>query len=447
MRTSGLAALLCTAALIVTPAAAGSGTDAGSAASGPPLALGPTETVSTFPTPSAESTQYPNPIAVTDARGTVTAVWAAGTLAAAQRDPGGHWGAPVGLGSCPAAMPSCVTTYAVVVDAAGTATVAWSTWDTVLTDIYVATLAPGGTWSAPTHVSAQHTSAYVGLAAAGHDRAVLAFAGGTWRHPTVTALYKAPGVRWEAAARRTFRDANQPVVGVSDHGVAVLVVRRGLRHDQLMRSYRFRPGSGWGRAHTLGAAMKLDLVPYSLVTAPTGRSLLAYLYDPLPDSAQVWRPAVRARVMTRRGTWRKAHTLAPAGSVSSEYLPVTIGRKAVVAWSTTREAIRVATLAPGTGWKVRTAYPRRSGQVWQVEHGPGDDLTMLWNHGIPGPALRLGRYTPAGWSPALPGPPDIDEMGVFGCIAPLPDGSGLLLTNGTITGGFSVLAHRFAPAS
>jgi hypothetical protein len=119
----------------------------------------------------------------------------------------------------------------------------------------------------------------------------------------------------------------------------------------------------------------------------------------------------------------------------------------VVAWSTTKEAIRVGTLSPHAGWKVRTAYPRHSGQVWQVERGPGDELVMLWNHGIPSPALRLGRYTAAGWSPALIGPPDIDPMGIFGWIAPLPDGSGLVLTNGTATGGYAVLANRFAPAS
>lgn len=422
------AALLASGSLAATAAAAPSQPGA---AARVPLTVGPTEVVATFPI-SAEGAQPPNPVATTDDTGVVTAAWSqqAG-LHVAQRMLDGAWTAPTTLDTCVKPEPYCsIGSYTVAADGAGTVTAVWSKPTDQLAQYSVSTAAlpRGGAWSAPEIL---HLGRYASpTLAVAHDGSMLLTLETRIRGkgPAVIALYRAPGVSWSAARRRVFVRSQQPATGISDRGVAVLLVRglKGRASTQL-RGYRFRPSVGWSRPRIVAESIPYDIAPFAFTVGRSGRALVAWM------AGHELEPVLRARTMNRRGTWGPARTLSRPAAFQPETEGVAIQQSAYVVWTTPHHAIRYAVKAPGKGWKRGIAYPRNTGSARALDiNARGDLAIVVQRWPAPDTEMDVGLDAAAtGWSELTRVPWTPDDFTIHGSVTIGTDGSALVLSSET----------------
>jgi hypothetical protein len=428
MRALRLAfALLASGSLAASPAV--SAAPLHLAATRAPASVGPTEVVASYPIVAAEETQPPRPVSTVDDTGVVTAVWSqqAG-LRAAQRRADGTWTGPVTLDVCAEPEPYCsISGYSVASDGSGTVTAMWSkpSGQPATYRTYTASMPRGGAWSTPQRLAVKPFGTT--LTVARNGAMLLTYP--SWvagKGHVVVAEYRAPGASWSATRKRVFAHAQEPQVGLSDRGVALLVVRGELvRPSTHIRAYRFLPRRGWGRAHRVGVSFPSDIPPYTVAVAGSGRAVVAWM------AGAEGHASLRARTMGRHGVWGAARTVSRPASFVPESEGVAIQRAAYVIWTTPHAGIRYAAKRPGKPWAVGVAYPRNTGYARALDvNAHGDMAVMLQGaSGAPETQMLVGLFSTAtGWSSAAKVPWVPDDISVVGSIAVDPGGAAVVVS-------------------
>jgi hypothetical protein len=279
---------------------------------------------------------------VPDRQGNTTLVWTRSVshpaVLAAQRPAGGEWGpwTVLGRGFGPQ----------VAADARGVVTVAWRTLGR---GIDVARQRPGGTWSAPAHLTPARKPGTAGRVL-GLDLSVAPGGAAAVVWDATTAVKGAPRqVRWTHRARTApwrapsqitpAGHAQEPQEALDGQGDATLhyaVQRRGTPPAVVTRSHA--RGGEWTRPRTLGA----EGYHRMLAVDRAGNALV------------VFTPNLRRVIAVRRPTgapWGTRQALTPHGVHVDQFaLAMNRAGRAILAWIRSDDAVEALRMTPNGSW-------------------------------------------------------------------------------------------------
>jgi hypothetical protein len=347
---------------------------------------------------SATGQMVERPQVAVDPQGDAVAVWARSNgsdliIGSAERPAGGTWSAPVEL-SAPGEEAHGAQ---VALDAGGDAVAVWERSNGSNVVVESAERPAGGTWSAPVELSAPGEEATnPELAVDPRGDAVAVWQRTEGAHNVIVRGAERPaGGSWSAPTNITApgEEAFHPQVAIDSQGDAVAV---WVRADEAIESAVRPAGGSWSAPSELTAAGGSENNPQVGI-------------DSTGDAVAVWEGFdgtnffVEGAERPAGGAWSAAGPLsAPGESAFAPQLAVDPKGDAVAAWSHSNEVIRTAERPAGGTWSAPVDLSPTGGEVFtpQVAVDPQGDAVAAWE-GVEGPDVIIqGATRPAGgaWS-------------------------------------------------
>jgi PKD domain len=243
-------------------------------------------------------------------------------IEAADRSPGGQWGAPIQLSESGknAWGPKLAVTPS------GNVLAAWYRYnEDGYSIIQAAEKEPGGTWSKPENLSASGANAFSPEVAASVGRAVVVWE----RNDVVEAATKVAGGSWQGPVEVSGTKSREPSVGMDSNGNALAI-------------WDFEPKVGFGEAETasLSVGQKTWTEPITLSKRLAGEGAAPKVaVDPAGKAMAIWTAwdgtarIVEAASGTVGGGWGSPVTVSPPGSWSHRaQIAVDSGGNAAAVW-------------------------------------------------------------------------------------------------------------------
>ena len=364
--------------------------------------------------------------------GAVTAVWShfGGTstiIQAASRPAGSNtWGTASDL----SATGQSADSPQIAVASDGSATAVWIRYDGANNIIQAATRPAGGSWSAPSDLSVTGQSAFspqIAMASDGSATAVWSrFNGAKY---IIQAATRPAGGSWGAPTdlSATGQNAGTPHIAIASDGSASAVWRRSNGANYIVQAASRPAGGSWGAATDLSApGQNADIDP-QIAMASDGSATAVWSRSNGANSI------IQAATRPAGGSWGAPTDLSATGQ-SAFYPEIAVASdgSATAVWRRSNGAnniVQAATRPAGGSWGAPTdlSAAGRNADAPQVAVGSDGAATAVWNRSNGTNSVIQAATRPGGGSWGAPadvsGPGDAEDAQ----IAVAPDGTAAVI--------------------